>query len=222
MSRSTFSVSNGIAEVKCNLPEVFTINDFLAQKVFLLPTQLTIGSQKRPSQLSVSLVSCLLGLYFVTDGNDRKREACPLESKWRGLALDTPVGNGDAIWCLLPSSVLNFGGNVLTMIFIVQTESESWLFLLQGIWALNFGLSSYLYVECLGLNYPCHIFKTRLIPGEMSPYASWVSLDTNSSWKPLNSQARQVTLFSVLHITHHIYFNCMWTYLHLSFIFEGR
>ena len=71
MGRSTFCVSNGIAEVRRNLPEVFTISDVLAQKEFLLSTQPAIrgalaAGKGLHSSVCVTVVSCLLGFDFCT------------------------------------------------------------------------------------------------------------------------------------------------------------
>ena len=80
MGRSTFSVSNGVAEVKCSLPGVFMISDFQAQNEFLLSTQLAIRGASASgkglhSSVCVTVVSCLLALDFVPNGNTKAKGA---------------------------------------------------------------------------------------------------------------------------------------------------
>ena len=80
MGRSTFRVSNGVAEVKCSLLEVFMITDFQAQNGFLLPTQPAVrgalaSGKGLHSSVCIIVVCCLFALDLVPNGNIRARGA---------------------------------------------------------------------------------------------------------------------------------------------------
>lgn len=74
----------------------------------MLPVQLAIRGasvvEKDLHNFVLTFVGCLHEFYFAPNGNNRTKGACLGELKWRGLALDTAVKDGEAI--LYPSTTI--------------------------------------------------------------------------------------------------------------------